>query len=218
VITIASSFCLGNQVVQPFSDEMVKNEPMLWRTTVANAKNSLGGPLTKAFIEALPDEWRADPNRTIIDSRSHMLMKGWYPAIPGFHHDDVVRSLSTGQPNYVNPAYRPDHVMMLVNADVCPTEFAVGTMDFEIPPPEAKTYQVWHPLVTEAVKDGRLKSVSTPDRTLIFFDDRTWHQAIPAQKRGWRWFIRATRNTQLLPRNEVRKQVQVYLENPMEGW
>ena len=147
-----------------------------------------------------------------------MLMKGWFPAIPGFHHDDVVRSLSTGQPNYINPEYRPEHVMMLVNADVCPTQFALGNMDFEIPDPNELTYKVWHPKVVSAIESGQLDSLSAPDKSPIFFDDRTWHQAIPATKRGWRWFIRATRNTGLLPRNEVRKQVQVYLENPMEGW
>jgi ribosomal protein L4 len=39
-----------------------------------------------------------------------------------------------------------------------------------------------------------------------------------AVKNGWRLFIRASWNTDRKPTNEFRRQVQVYMENPMEGW
>ncbi len=63
-----------------------------------------------------------------------------------------------------------------------------------------------------------MEAISAPENQIIFFNDRTWHQGTKANKSGWRLFIRATRNTGIKPKNEIRKQVQVYLEAPMEGW
>jgi len=48
----------------------------------------------------------------------------------------------------------------------------------------------------------------------------SFHQGTAAVQSGWRWFCRVSRNTKraLEPKNEIRKQVQVYMKNPMEGW
>jgi len=215
-VIVDSKFMLGATVDRPYSDEEVKNEPMLFGCDYFHAK-ALSGRLTLDFLNALPPDWIDAPN-LVVDSRVHMLMPGWFPAIPGYHHDDVPRSRDDGQPNYVNPEYRSEHVMMLVNANVCPTSFAVGSIDVDIPAIGKTIYKEWHPLVEAAVSFGALTVESIPDRTLTFFDDRTWHQATPAISNGWRWFIRASRNTHRKPTNELRRQVQVYLENPMEGW
>lgn len=213
---IESRISFGGKVLRDFSVDEIKNEPMLFSCNAFYA-TALSGPLTKAFLDALPNTWREAPD-LIVDSRVHMLMPGWFPAIPGYHHDDVPRSRCDGQPNYETPEYRSEHVLMLVNADVCPTQFAIGAKDFHIPPVGETIYKAWHPQVDSAVKNGEMELVSVPDRTLCFFDDRTWHQATPAVKSGWRWFIRASRNTHRKPTNELRRQVQVYMENPMEGW
>jgi hypothetical protein len=213
---VDSKFSLGNHINRAFTDEEVKNEPMLFSCDLAHAEK-FGGPLTWAFLLSLPQEWLKAAD-FVVDSRVHMLMPGWFPAIPGYHHDDVPRTREDGQPNYVNPEYRSEHVMMLVNAHVCPTAFAVGEIDISIPPIGQTIYKVWHPLVEAATEHGLLRLESIPDRTIAFFDDRTWHQATPAISNGWRWFIRASRNTHRKPVNELRRQVQVYLENPMEGW
>ena len=215
-IMINSQVTYGPQsVVGSVDTATIKNEPMLHRCTAKFAEEH-GGVLTKIFLEELGREWPLDD--ILIDSRTHMLMPGWFPAIPGFHHDDVPRSLATKQPNYINPEYRSKHCMMLINADICPTEFAVGENVFRIPAPEEKTYKVWHEDVMQDIRSGALKSEMAPDKRLVFFDDRTWHQATPAVATGWRWFIRATKGSKLAARNEVRAQVQVYLDSLMEGW
>jgi hypothetical protein len=211
-IEIRSEISVGQKVVL---DGDVKNEPMLFSCN-ADAAWSLGGSLTRAFLDAMSADWLGAPD-LIIDSRVHMLMPGWFPAIPGYHHDDVPRSGPDGQPNYVDPEYRSEHLMCLANADVCPTEFAVGTVNYPIPCGRV-IYGDWHPRVIASVRRGDLQICAAPDRTLIRFDDRTFHQAVPAVKNGWRWFIRATRNTARKPTNELRRQVQVYLAAPMEGW
>lgn len=198
-----------------FTRTAVKNEPMLFNCDPGAAWD-LGGELTRLFLLALPEKWRREPG-LVIDSRVHMLMQGWYPCIPGFHHDDVPRTRSDGQPNYANPDYYAYHVMALVG-DCCPTEFAVGKADFPEVPSGDKYYKVWHPLVKAKLAAGELARYAAPEKTLLHFNWQTWHQGTPAIKDGWRWFIRATMNTGRKPTNELRRQVQVYLDAPMEGW
>lgn len=213
---IDSRFTLGATLKRSFTDEQVKNEPMLFGCDWAHAQD-FGSDLTWDFLGSLPRDWQFARD-LVVDSRVHMLMPRWFPAIPGYHHDDVPRSREDGQPNYVNPEYRSEHVMMLVNSHVCPTAFAIGEIDVAIPKIGQTIYKEWHPLVEAAVSFGALRLESIPDKTLAFFDDRTWHQATPAVASGWRFFIRASRNTHRKPANELRRQVQVYMESPMEGW
>lgn len=68
--------------VKEFSQEEIKNEPMLFSCNYDGYKK-YGGPITQAFVEALkPEAYHAKD--LIIDSRVHMLKSGWYPAIPGY--------------------------------------------------------------------------------------------------------------------------------------
>ena len=83
-----------------FPTEVIKNEPMFFNCDLAYAFKH-GGEITKTFIAGLPEDWIS--YNPVLDSRVHMLMKNWYPCIPGYHHDDVPRSTSTGQPNYLSP-------------------------------------------------------------------------------------------------------------------
>jgi hypothetical protein len=197
-----------------FTDEEIKNEPMFFNCSLDFAYDH-SGPITQAFMDSLPEDWVTD---AVIDTRSHMLMKGWYPCIPGWHHDDVPRSTPNGQPNYVNPEYRSEHLMGLVNAEVAPTEFALGFIDLDIP--ENNIYKVWHPQVEQAVREHDLSLYKATSGFLYQFDDRTFHQGVKAAKNGWRWFARLSRKTDRVKNvtNEIRSQVQVYLEYPMEGW
>lgn len=188
-----------------FSEEEIKAEPMLFNCTVEAARY-LGGPITRAFIEIGDFTPRA-----IIDTRSHMLMPGWYPSIPGWHHDDVPRTRSDGQPDYDAPAYRSLHTLALVNGEVCPTQFATGSISLPRVPLGGTIYREWHPLVEKAVQDGSLTLMEAPSNRLIFFDWQTFHQGRPAVRSGWRWFGRASERTNRRATNEIRRQVQVYL-------
>lgn len=200
-----------------FTQDQVKNEPMLFNCDWETAM-TLGGPITMAFLRAIHDSDPGAHKPVVIDTRVHMLMPGWFPAIPGFHHDDVPRG-DDGQPNYDDPAYYAMHCMALVNGDVCPTEFAVGTEDYpRVLPGEGPIYKKWHLLTEEYIEKGYLRREVAPTNTLIWFDWQAFHQGVEAKKNGWRWFGRATWNTDRVPTNEIRRQVQVYLANPMEGW
>lgn len=203
--------------------DILNKEPMFYKSHISFVR-AHAGPVTNAFLDAIPDGWED----SIIDSRVHMLMNGWYPAIPGFHHDDVPRPpvaegahfLTAGQPDYDTTSYFSEHLLGLVNAEVCPTEFAVGECTMPAIPGGGLIYREWHNEVVRLLASGELQSVKATSGKIIQFDWQTFHQGTAAVGSGWRWFIRLTRNSDTVraPKNEIRKQVQVYLEFPMEGW
>jgi hypothetical protein len=207
-------------MLPPFTEDQVKSEPMLFSATPEFAAEH-GGPITRAFLERLTTEYRRGKvdKPVYLDTRVHMLMPGWYPAIPGWHHDDVPRSRADGQPDYETPAYEARHTLALVNADVAPTEFALGSAVYPIIKPGAgNVYKHWHEHTEKLLGQGVLVRYSVPDRTLVNFDCYSMHQAVPAVRRGWRWFGRASYCSDKTPRNEIRRQVQVYLKDPTLGW
>ena len=207
------------------TDELIKLEPMFFNSDL-NFAYEKGGEITKSFIDNLPSEWKQ--KQTVFDSRSHMLMPGWYPAIPGWHHDDVPRPeiptgqhfITAGQPDYDNPRYKSKHILGLVNANICPTEFALGKCEMSQIPDGELIYREWHKEVCQLLKENKLEHFKVEDRTLYEFDWQTFHTGNQAISNGWRWFGRVSSNTDRVNKitNEIRSQVQVYLEFPMEGW
>lgn len=205
-----------NTFAQDCSNDNIKNEPMFFNSDFDFAMQN-GGPITKAFLNALPYDWKKYP--LVFDSRVHMLMPGWYPCIPGWHHDDIPRP-NNGQPDYDNPAYYSQHILGLVNAEVCPTYFAIGKC--EMPPVSVNEtiYKVWTDKVDELLKFESLSLEAAKDRTLYFLDWQTFHTGTKAISNGWRWFGRVSRYTDRINHitNEIRANAQVYLEIPTQGW
>lgn len=212
----------------PFPEETVtvssiKNEPMLFNCDLEHAL-IYSGPLTKHWLSQLPQDWLDHGDKLVIDTRVYMLMPGWIPCIPGWHHDDIMRSPKTGQPDY-DSEYKTEHIMTLVNSHIAPTKFATGISTF-VYPDDKIVYGEWSPEVDRQIKEGLLQVVEAPDQSLIYFDDHTWHTGVEAVSNGWRWFGRVSRyfkdNVQIARENnrsnEVRKQVQVYLPTLNKGW
>ena len=200
--------------------------PMFFNASCAFAWDH-GGPITRTFLDGVAQVpgWIKD---SVIDTRVHMLMPGWYPAIPGYHHDDVPRPpieagrhfALAGQPDYDTPRYFAEHLTGLVNAEIAPTEFALG--DCVMPRVEAdrKIYNAWHFEVERLLRAKQLRRWSIGSGALVHFDWQTFHTGTRAVRDGWRWFGRISRYTDRVKTrtNEIRRQVQVYLEAPMEGW
>lgn len=215
---------VGN-FAQNCSNVQIKNEPMFFNCDLEFAYKN-GGDITKSFIDNLPEDWKNIP--VVFDSRVHMLMPGWYPAIPGFHHDDVPRPvipvgqhfITAGQPDYENPRYRSEHILGLVNADICPTVFAIGECVMPAVQDGGLIYREWHKEVEKLLSNNKLIKEVAKDRTLCYFDCDTFHTGDKAVSNGWRWFGRISRNTDRVNSitNEIRVNAQVYLEFPMEGW
>ncbi len=208
-----SKFTVRGDFDSNFTQDQIKNEPMFFNSNVDFAYDN-GGALTREFIDKLPVDWLV--SNPVIDSRVHMLMPGWYPCIPGWHHDDVPRSTPTGQPNYVNPEYRSEHLMGLVNGDICPTLFIKGKIEVSEPDENKIIYEEW----SKQIEGGTGLVVPAKSGVYIQFDCDTFHTGDAARGSGWRWFIRLSRNTdrQKNITNEIRRQVQVYMTNPNKGW
>jgi len=206
------------------SDHEIKNEPMLFNCDMDNAL-AIGGDITRDFINCLPSLWRENGDQLVIDSRVHMLMPGWYPCIPGWHHDDVPRSLPGGQPNY-DDTLRSEHIIAVINAHVSATEFVAGKAKFSIPQPGQVTYDVWNREVELLVQNGHFSTERVQSGRLYYFTDRTWHRGTAATCNGWRFFIPASMykkdgflTTRPNPRtNEERKNAQVYMSALNAGW
>lgn len=206
----------------PAEPKDIKNEPMFFNSDYQFALTN-AGPITKSFLLSLPAGWQEN---SVFDSRCHMLMPGWYPAIPGYHHDDVPRPeiptgqhfLTAGQPDYENPRYHSEHIMGLVNAEIAPTQFIVGKCDMKAVPEGGLIYRQWHKEIEEKISAGAVEVMEAENNTLYYFDCFDFHTGQKAKSNGWRWFGRISRNTERKPSNEIRRQVQVYLEFPMEGW
>lgn len=214
-----------NSFAESVSNDSIKNEPMFFNCDLQYAMEH-GGEITKSFLQNLPEDWKNEP--LVFDSRVHMLMPGWYPAIPGWHHDDVPRAdipsgqhfITAGQPDYDNPRYRSEHILGLVNASVCPTIFATGQCEMPAIPDGELIYRAWHEEVVKLTKSGDLTIETCQDRTLYYFDCDAFHTGQKAETNGWRWFGRVSKNTDRVKKitNEIRVNAQVYLEFPMEGW
>lgn len=219
-----SQIILLNKFAFTQNNDQIKNEPMFFNCDLNFAYEN-GDEITRSFIKCLPEDWLEN---SVFDSRVHMLMPGWYPAIPGYHHDDVPRPeippgqhfITAGQPDYENPRYKSEHIMGLVNADICPTQFALGECKMSDIKPNELIYRKWDTEIKEQLNQGIIKLENIPDRQLVYFNCDTFHTGQKAVMNGWRWFGRVSRNTDRVNKitNEIRKQVQVYLEFPMEGW
>lgn len=212
-----SSYEVLGRMRSDFHESEIKNEPMFFSCSLAHAFEH-GGPITKEFVTALPNQWNEDPT-AIFDSRVHMLMPGWLPCIPGWHHDDVPRRDSDGQPDYANHG-EAIHILALVNGDVAPTELAVGSCSLHTEPLKIgrPLYGEWHEEIETLIAGGSLTRARAGNGFLIAFDWQTFHRGVPAVRNGWRWFGRVSRKSTRRIKNELRRQVQVYLPVPNEGW
>lgn len=197
-----------------YTQEQIRKEPML-RGADINFALKFGSDITREFINLYlfetNDNW-------IIDSKTVLLMKDWYPCIPGWHHDDIARTREDNQPNYLNLQYKSIHRMAIVGSNSL-TDFLVGRI--ELPEVELNKiiYGEWNKLINEKIKlDNSLKIVKIKNTEVVEFDYQSFHRGCKATERGWRFFIRATKNTNRKFNNEIRNQVQVYLDNPEAGW
>ena len=213
-----------------YTDNEIKNEPMLFSCGIAHAMN-FGGKITQQFLSSLvaTDEYYcatmdADPNTSVIvDSRVHMLMPGWYPCIPGWHHDDIDRGGLFNQPEYGKDVHGRDmqskyHFMGLVNAHIAPTEFIVGSTILTDPDNVPNVYEKWHQEIEWSKRRGHHQVEKAESGKIYEFNQFSMHRGTQAVSSGWRWFIRVTVGSNRRVTNEIRNQVQTYIPVENKGW
>jgi hypothetical protein len=153
-----------------------------------------------------------------IDSRSHMLMPGWYPCIPGWHCDDFWRP--EGQPDleHLKPI---KHFAVVLGAHVSTTEFLAEPIRLPAPSGIYEAFGSDRPLYAhynEYIEDQKPRTYRAQSGCVFQFGGLDFHRGLPAEEAGWRSFTRITVSDHREPKNEIRTQTQVYLTAPFEGW
>jgi hypothetical protein len=180
-----------------------------------------GGPLTRAVLTKIRetkifmrDRLNANGSRLhcVIDTRSHMLMKGQYPAIGGWHCDFYPRG-SSGQPDVTKGHRDSFHYVVTLSSNkdgVSCTEFVNDKVIVEV-----DDERVWKS-VHEAVEAQKPNTLRIKDGDILRFSQETIHRATPTENPGWRFFLRLS-FCHAKYQNEIRRQVQVYTP-PENGW
>jgi hypothetical protein len=85
-----NDFEFGRTISQP-SEELIKNTPSLHNASLEDAIK-YGGELTKQAISAM--NLTFTKKHIIVDTKVHMLMPNFSPALSGWHTDGVPRGES----------------------------------------------------------------------------------------------------------------------------
>lgn len=177
----------------------------------------MGGPVYRRILKEAPLT-NKEYQYVTVDSRVHMLMPGFLPCIGGWHCDDFYRP-TMGQPDLIglrsNEKYQSLHHAIILGDDVAPTLFAYGAL--EIPDSFLKTETVYKDCHRE-IERQQPRTVEARSGEFLTFDCFTFHRGQMARGHGWRLFVRITESNHYTPKNEIRTQTQVYLQDESAGW
>ena len=209
------------------SDNEIKHTPALWNCDLDTAIK-YGGGVTRQALGAM--NLRGDRKNIIVDTKTHMLMPGFYPGIPGWHTDGVPRGpernpAAKADPNITAQEEMDDEAPrfhLLVTGTVCPTLFATTpdlTLDVDN---DASLYKG----ISERVNalrahDTNFEVMETKPSTVYEWDWWQLHTAQAAVAHGWRFLIRVTETNHFEPQTNladiIRTQQQVYVPEAF-GW
>jgi hypothetical protein len=169
-------------------------------------EHSLLGYTVDQATTYLTRQWRY----VSVDSRVHMLMKGMYPCIPGWHCDDFFRPQG-GQPDLLNAP--PSEHVFVVLGKCSLTRFVARPLSLPLDY-EGTLYGTLHKRIEALAPE----TFQVGPGEFWRFTQKTLHRGEPAAENGWRVFIRVTGSDHWEPVNELRTQTQVYLTAPFKGW
>lgn len=214
----------GNKIEKPSQDD-IKNTQGLWNASFDDAFR-FGGDVTRAALQAM--NIRGDKKHIVVDVKTHMLMPGMIPAIPGWHTDGVPRggkslSPASGAPHIhmQEGAESPRYHLLVVGGD-CPTKFIASRNISLVTENLLNLYAGISSQVCEMDEKGLLDTYDAPDGQVVEWDWWELHTAQKARAPGWRYLIRVTETDYLEPQKDLRlvlrNQQQVYLPTEKFGW
>lgn len=213
----------GNKIEKPSQDD-IKNTQGLWNASYDDAFR-FGGDVTRAALQAI--NLHGDRDYVVVDVKTHMLMPGMIPAIPGWHTDGVPRgdsmSPAVGRPRIVKQEFGPaPRFHLLVVGGDCPTKF-IGSRNIELDViGKENLYEAISHQVSYQEERGLLDTYDAPDGQVVEWDWWELHTAQQARAPGWRYLIRVTETDYLAPQTDLRlvlrNQQQVYLPTEKFGW
>ncbi|UTC25240.1 hypothetical protein P7_050 [Pectobacterium phage vB_PcaM_P7_Pc] len=214
----------GNKIEKPSQDD-IKNTQGLWNASFDDAFR-FGGDVTRAALQAM--NIRGDKKHIVVDVKTHMLMPGMIPAIPGWHTDGVPRggkslSPASGAPHIhmQEGTESPRYHLLVVGGD-CPTKFIASRNINLVTENLPNLYAGISSQVCEMDDKGFLDTYDAPDGQVVEWDWWELHTAQQARAPGWRYLIRVTETDYLEPQKDLRlvlrNQQQVYLPTEKFGW
>lgn len=214
----------GNKIEKPSQDD-IKNTQGLWNASFDDAFR-FGGDVTRAALQAM--NIRGDKKHIVVDVKTHMLMPGMIPAIPGWHTDGVPRggkslSPASGAPHIhmQEGTESPRYHLLVVGGD-CPTKFIASRNINLVTENLPNLYAGISSQVCEMDDKGLLDTYDAPDGQVVEWDWWELHTAQQARAPGWRYLIRVTETDYLEPQKDLRlvlrNQQQVYLPTEKFGW
>lgn len=214
-------------IPQP-SEELIKNTPALHNASLDDAIK-FGGDLTRQALSAM--NLKHNRKHIIVDTKVHMLMPTFSPALSGWHTDGVPRGADFNPTARANPDIeaqewledRNSHFHLLVTGQGCLTKFVKGQYhELDVPDqPDTALYRMLNEQVTAKVASGELEEYEVDSCTAYNWDWWDLHTAQPAKAHEWRFLIRVTETDLHEPKTElrdiIRTQQQVYLPASF-GW
>lgn len=173
-----------------------------------------GGPITKGFLSALALS-PAYHDNCIFDSKVVQLMPGMYPAIPGWHCDEIKRTEGKIDCSKFHDNDSKAHFIGIVDFTISRTKFLEA--DVTLPYSE----NLWKDLHKFIETDASLDDADffyAASKKIYRMEYQCIHTAQPAAQQGWRWFGRLTLNTERNHTNELRKQCNIYVDVDNSGW
>lgn len=218
---------LAGKVIEQPAQDLVKNTLSLWNASLDDALK-YGGDLTRAALGAM--NIRHDRKYVVVDTKIHMLMPGFCPAIPGWHTDGVPRGpernpAGKGKPDIFaqeDGSIRPHRFHLMVTGTGCLTDFMEKSLVVGVPDdPDESLYKV----VSEKVQELRQKKdlgIFTINPCQVYeWDWWNLHSAVKATKHEWRFLIRVCETDYYAPQTDlrsiIRTQQNVYVPE-LFGW
>jgi hypothetical protein len=174
-----------------------ENETPLFAADVSFARRN-GGASTQAFLDALPDDWRA--SRLVIDSFLNWLPRGCAPGWDRFHFEPYPAQLE-GARGAANWEQGFETLSCVFSTQATP-EFLVGEVEFE--GDLSAQLEKWrfctnlerrHRELLAQVARGSLIAEKLPGFRLYTHGWGDFFRMTPAETSGFHFRIRATRGT-----------------------
>ena len=208
---------LGRKIEQP-SQELIKNTIGLFRASIDDAVK-FGGVLTREALQAI--QLKNNRKYIITDVKVHMLMPGFWTAIPSWHVDGTPRRSKSEPDIRLQETERHNIYHFLVTGGGCLTDFIRDPLELEVPDePTPKLFNVIDEQVNN-LPDLNGRILVSPSCQVLTWDWWTIHRGVEAKKHEWRYLIRVCEtdfqppNTNL--RDVLRIQQQIYA--PLNfGW
>lgn len=181
-----------------------------------------GGPIARAFVEALPKSWHDPAGDAVIVGRINEFSPGWWSCHAGWHFDGTsrIRKRADGCPDLRNPGVFIENIICCVGptggTGVLAGEIAVPDIPMGVPRGEVKPHQqrVIHGLLAE----GRVAEYQAQPGELVEIGYGDFHACRPSHRPGWRYFIKAMRYRKDEVRNGFAERGQVSWPYEAGAW